>query len=249
MELKNNILKGGIHYLTSDYKTRNSNRKAHNGMDFVGPNKVDDIVAVEDGIVNFTGYDSSGGGYWVSIKTNGIEHRYFHLAKNTIRVKKGETVKKGQVIATMGKTGNATGYNVHFAIYNKGYQDPKPYLMNDNPFNLNKEPENNFHTFLKGVQQALNVSVTELPNQETLNKTITLSQTKNNKHPVVKVLQAYLQSLGYDLGKYGIDGIYGPQMAKIIKEYQEKIVGLKGNLVDGVITAKKYTWQKLLKLS
>ena len=51
LNVKNNILKGGKHYLTSDYKTRNENRSTHNGMDFVGPNGIDDIVAIESGTV------------------------------------------------------------------------------------------------------------------------------------------------------------------------------------------------------
>ncbi len=244
--VQNKILKGGIHYLTSDYKTRNESRSTHNGMDFIGPNKIDDIVAIEDGIVNYVGYDKKGG-YWVSIKTNGIEHRYFHLKKGSIKVKKNNQVKKGTVIATMGKTGNATSYNVHFAIYKNGYQDPKPYLMNKDPFNLRNNDA--FTTFVKGIQASLGANVDGIAGPETLNKTITISRTLNNKHPVVKVIQEYLQTLGYDLGKYGIDDVYGPQMEQIIKDYQEKIVGLKGNLIDGIITAKKYTWEKLLKLS
>ncbi len=235
--------------MTSDYKARNNNRSTHNGMDFIGPNQIDDIVAIEDGTVTYTGYDNGGGGYWISIKTNGIEHRYFHLAKGSFKVKKGDKVTKGEVIATMGKSGNATNYNVHFAIYKNGYQDPKPYLMNEDPFNIHGNKDDNFITFVKGVQQALKINGDGIAGKETLNKTITISRTTNNKHPIVKVLQTYLQSLGYDLGKYGIDGVYGPQMEKIIKKYQTEVVGLKGNLVDGIITAKKYTWQKLLKLS
>lgn len=133
LNVKNNVLKGGKHYVTSDYKTRNENRSTHNGMDLVGANGVDDIVAIENGTVTYVGYDSSGGGYWIAITTNGIEHRYFHLKEGSIKVKKGDNVVKGEVIATMGKTGNATGNNLHFAIYKNGYVDPLPYLTNENP--------------------------------------------------------------------------------------------------------------------
>ena len=62
LKVKNNVLKNGIHYVTSDYKTRNESRSTHNGMDLIGKNGVDDIVAVERGTVSFTGYDASGGG-------------------------------------------------------------------------------------------------------------------------------------------------------------------------------------------
>ncbi len=247
MNLQNNLLKGGIHYLTSDYYTRNSNRSMHKGMDFVGQTKQDDIIALEDGTVNYIGYDSRSGN-WLSIKTNGIEHRYFHLENNSIKVKKNDLVKKGEVIAKMGKTGNATGYNLHFAIYKDGhYVDPLPYLMNNDPFNLNNKDA--FTTFIKDLQKALGAKVDGIPGPETLNKTITVSQTINRKHPAVKAIQEYLQALGYDLGPYGIDSTFGPQMSKIIKEYQKNVVGLKGNYIDGVITAKKYTWQKLLNLA
>ena len=84
IKLKNNVLLGGIHNLTSDYKTRNLNRKSHNGMDFVGENGIDEVIAVESGIVSFVGYDSTSG-YWLSINSNDIEHRYFHLKKGTIK--------------------------------------------------------------------------------------------------------------------------------------------------------------------
>ncbi len=249
--MKNPILKRGVHYLTSDYKTRNENRKAHNGMDFVGSVKQDSIIAIEEGTVNYVGFDKGGGGNWISIKTNGFEHRYFHLANNTTKVKVGDLVKKGDVIATMGETGNATGYNVHFAVYKNGYIDPLPFLMNDDPFEIHScaVEDDDFTTFVKSLQALIGVDVDGIPGPITLSKTITISRTTNNRHPLVKVIQTYLKSLGYDLGSYGLDGVFGPDMEKIIKNYQKNVVGLTGNLVDGIITAQKYTWKSLLKLS
>lgn len=246
LNVVNSILKGGEHYLTSDYKSRNENRGAHNGMDFVGPSGIDDIVAIESGQVTYVGYDSSGGGYWIGITTNGIEHRYFHLAKDSILVKKEDMVKKGQVIAKMGKSGNATNYNVHFAIYQNGYVDPKPYLMNEDPFHLNDT--DSFEIFIKGVKEAFGMNG-DISRDEILNKTITLSTSTNWNHPVVQVLQVYLQSLGYDLGKYGIDGKYGNDMKRVMKNYQKNVAGLTGSYVDGVVTARMFTWKKLLHLA
>ena len=211
-------------------------------MDLVGT-KNDLVLAIEAGQVSYVGYDKTGGN-WISITTNGIEHRYFHLANNSIKVKKNDYVKKGEVIGQMGATGNATGPNVHFAIYKNGYIDPLPYLMNEDPFNLNNE---SYKTFIKEVKEVLNIKTDNL--QEILNNTITISRKINNKHPLVKVIQKYLQSLGYDLGKFGLDGQYGPQMEKIVKEYQKNIVKLKNNFIDGVITKRMYTWKSLLKLN
>ena len=61
LNVRNKVLKGGKHYLTSDYKTRNESRGTHNGMDLIGPNGVVYIVAIEKGTVTYTGYDASGG--------------------------------------------------------------------------------------------------------------------------------------------------------------------------------------------
>ena len=246
LKVKNNVLKNGIHYVTSDYKTRNESRSTHNGMDLIGKNGVDDIVAVERGTVSFTGYDASGGGYWVSITTNGIEHRYFHLKKGSIKVKKGDAVEKGSVIATMGATGNATGNNLHFAIYKNGYVDPKPYLMNENPFNL--EASNNaYQTFVKDLQKVIGAKVDGIAGPETLSKTPTISTSTGWNHASVRPLQVYLQSLGYDLGSHGVDGKFGKDMKACAKKYQ-KDVGLATKYQDGIVTARMYTWQKLLKL-
>lgn len=246
MTVKNNVLKGGKHYLTSDYKTRNESRNAHNGMDLVGPNGIDDIIAIESGIVTYTGYDKIGG-YWIGITTNNIEHRYFHLKEGSIKVKKGDNVKKGQLIATMGSTGNATANCLHFAVYKNGYVDPLPYLINENPFNI-KENNDAYTTFVKDLQAVIGANVDGIAGPETLSKTPTISTSVGWNHKAVKPVQVYLKSLGYDLGKYGVDGKYGKDMEKCLKKYQ-KDVGLATKYQDGIITSKMYTWQKLLKLN
>ena len=245
LAVKNNVLKGGKHYLTSDYKTRNESRSTHNGMDLVGKNGIDDIIAIDKGIVSYTGYDESGG-YWVSITTNGFEHRYFHLQKDSIKVKKGDTVSKGQVIARMGSTGNATGNCLHFAIYQNGYVDPKPFLMNENPFKNKSDAA--YTTFVRALQAAIGANVDGIAGPETLSKTPTISTSTGWNHKAVKPLQVYLQSLGYNLGSKGVDGQFGKDMKACIKKYQ-KDIGLANIYQDGILTSKMYTWQHLLKLN
>ena len=103
IEVKNNVLKKGIHYVTSDYKTRNTSRPSHNGMDMVSYNgkntTTDYIICVYDGEVVKNEYSALGGGYWVEVKhTNNISSRYLHMKKDSIQVKVGEKIKKGQKI-------------------------------------------------------------------------------------------------------------------------------------------------------
>jgi murein DD-endopeptidase MepM/ murein hydrolase activator NlpD len=49
---------------------------------------------------------------------NGYTTRYAHNSENLVAV--GEEVRKGQVVAKMGKTGRATGPNLHFEVLQDG---------------------------------------------------------------------------------------------------------------------------------
>lgn len=95
-------------------------------------------------------------------------------------------------------------------------------------------------TFIKGVQSATGTPVTGKAGTKTFGNTITVSATKNNKHKIVKVIQTYLNYLGYDCGE--ADGIAGTKFTNAVKKYQYA----HGCVVDGEITAKGKTWKKLL---
>jgi murein DD-endopeptidase MepM/ murein hydrolase activator NlpD len=54
---------------------------------------------------------------------------YAHLLKAT--VKKGEQVKRGQVIGLMGTTGMSTGYHLHYEVKDSGKQtNPYNFILN-----------------------------------------------------------------------------------------------------------------------
>lgn len=64
---------------------------------------------------------------------------------------------------------------------------------------------------------------------------------KGDEGEQVKTLQRILYAMGYDLGKYGVDGDFGAKTDTAVKLYQKN----HGLAVDGIVG--KDTWTKLLK--
>lgn len=114
-------------------KTESGN---HSGIDVTNGTT---IVAIADGTVtavrdSVKGYDESksSGNYVTISHGNKTYSTYCHMALGSIKVKVGDTVKKGQVLGTKGATGHATGPHLHLGIkYNGSYVDPKPYLLGE----------------------------------------------------------------------------------------------------------------------
>lgn len=86
------------------------------------------VKAAEDGVVAYAGSELKGYGNLVLIKhADGWVTAYAN--NSALEVKKGDTVKRGQVIAKAGQTGNVSSPQLHFEI-RKGSQpvDPSQYL-------------------------------------------------------------------------------------------------------------------------
>jgi murein DD-endopeptidase MepM/ murein hydrolase activator NlpD len=86
------------------------------------------VKAAEDGTVTYAGSEVKGYGNLVLIKhDNGYVSAYAHNGE--LAIKRGEKVKRGQVIAKSGQTGNVTSPQLHFEI-RKGQApvDPMAYL-------------------------------------------------------------------------------------------------------------------------
>lgn len=88
--------------------------RGHAGLDFNGDTG-DPVYAATDGRVQYAEFNYGGYGNLVMImRSDGTQTRYAHLDK--IKVKKGQRVSAGQLIGTIGNTGDSSGSHLHFEV-------------------------------------------------------------------------------------------------------------------------------------
>ena len=108
--------------LTSDYGTRtwvDGSRQFHDGIDIEAPEGTP-IKSISGGKVIFAGVHKKTGGNVVVIREQTAKVikttvLYGHLEK--ILVTKGQAVKQGKVIGTVGSTGKSTGPHLHLSVW------------------------------------------------------------------------------------------------------------------------------------
>lgn len=102
--------------ITSEFGEREVTSKVmssdHKGID-IAANKGTKIKSSITGKVEEASSNSQYGNF-IKIKKDNILTVYAHC--DTLKVSKGDKVKKGDVIATVGSTGNSTGPHLHFEI-------------------------------------------------------------------------------------------------------------------------------------
>jgi murein DD-endopeptidase MepM/ murein hydrolase activator NlpD len=151
--------------------------KMHYGEDLTSSDK--NIYAVEDGYVQKikTGQDKATTGYgnyiWVRYPRTGMS--LFHAHCKSIKLKKGDTVKKGDVIAIMGSTGASTGTHLHLGMTKIGsdtwldpasynYEEPKKEVVVEDK---TKEYEEKINELNKKVEE-LELRVKQLQSENEL---------------------------------------------------------------------------------
>jgi len=98
----------------------------HEGIDIVAPEGTP-IYAAADGVVNFADW-YHGYGNTVVINHKLYKTKYAHLSK--ISVKRGQKVKRGDIIGSCGRTGKATANHLHYEVHvNNKPVDPMDYIF------------------------------------------------------------------------------------------------------------------------
>jgi len=116
------ISPGDHFWLTSTYGYRNDpftkKRTPHHGIDLAGPYGLD-IHATGDGTVISARFNRHGYGMEVLIDHGfGFTSRYAHM--QDIKVKRGQQLKRGELVGTLGSTGRSTGPHLHYEVRENG---------------------------------------------------------------------------------------------------------------------------------
>jgi murein DD-endopeptidase MepM/ murein hydrolase activator NlpD len=117
-ELPNSLpLPAAKYYISSNFGLRkdpmNNRRAFHNGVDLAGWHKTE-IFAPADARVLRAGKNGGYGNFIELEHKNGLVTRFGHL--NKIKVKKGQTIAKNEVIGLMGSTGRSTSTHLHYEV-------------------------------------------------------------------------------------------------------------------------------------
>ncbi|KPV93894.1 Murein DD-endopeptidase MepM [Pseudoalteromonas sp. P1-9] len=115
-------------YISSNFNPRRKHPvtgrvKAHRGIDYAAKTGTP-IVAAGNGTVIKAGYNKYNGNYVFIRHGQQYVTKYLHLHKR--KVKRGEKVKQGELIGTVGATGRVTGAHLHYEFLVNGvHRNPR----------------------------------------------------------------------------------------------------------------------------
>ena len=104
-------------------------RKFHQGMDFTAPTGTE-VFATGNAKVSFVGWKQGYGNTVILDHGFGYQTLYAHLFKALVR--KGQKVRRSDIIALVGNTGKSTGPHLHYEVRVHGKPvDPRNYYFYD----------------------------------------------------------------------------------------------------------------------
>jgi len=104
-------------------------RKMHEGMDFTAPIGTP-IYATGDGYIAAAGSERGYGNRIMINHGYGYVTKYAHMSR--FKVKRGQSIKRGDIIGYVGNTGASTGPHCHYEVYKNGKPiNPINFFFND----------------------------------------------------------------------------------------------------------------------
>ena len=151
----------------------NNSREFHTGIDL--SSIIDTpVYATADGVVDFA-KDGWNGGYGTLVKIDhsfGFKTYYAHL--HSFAVKRGQFVKKGQLIAYVGNTGVSTGAHLHYEVRFLGSHIDPRHFMEWNISNFDKIFNKEKNVAWQSLLTTINSLMLQIPMERQL------SQQKQN---------------------------------------------------------------------
>lgn len=155
--------------------------RPHHGTDF-GARRGTPLLAVNDGRVSYAGW-MRGYGKVVKIRhAGGYESLYAHQSR--IRVKRGQRVRKGQVIGYVGSTGRSTGPHLHFGLMKNGRWV--------NPMKVLKRKSVGDKTVVKKFTKYKKVKITKY-------RTVTIKDAKKRRRKLLEFVKSGAPSYVWDV--------------------------------------------------
>lgn len=223
--------------ITSPFGWRNhpvrGTREFHTGIDLVKSHQAP-IPAFTEGEVLFSGMGRQGtgfGGYGNVVLVKDKNNRgqvYAHL--DSVSVKRGDRIRKDQVIGRQGNTGVSTGSHLHYEVRKRAQSAP-PFGWEADRANNCLEPTKYLNDFNKATAPSSTVL------------------RRGSKGNTVKELQEKLLAAGERLPRFGADGDFGKETEDAVKAFQSKhkltVDGIAGpqtfGKLDEVLSSKKRT--------
>lgn len=146
-------------YISSSFKKRRFHPvqkrwKAHRGVDYAA-DRGTPVMAAGDGKVIKSAYDKYNGHHVFIQHGEKYVTKYLHFTKRKVR--KGQTVKQGQLIGTVGSTGLASGPHLHYEFLVDGvHRNPRTVDLPKAQPIANKEKAKFFDIATNRLQQLNN---------------------------------------------------------------------------------------------
>lgn len=206
--------------ITSGFGWRNhpisGQRAFHTGIDLVKSHQAP-IEAFTEGEVLFVGMGQSGtgfGGYGNVVLIKDKNNRgqvYAHL--DSVSVRKGQKVSKGQEVGKQGSTGQSTGSHLHYEVRKKAESSP-PYGWIADRANNCLEPTQYLRDYYRSTTTTSSSNILQ----------------KGDKGKPVYHLQNLLLAAGEKLPRFGADEDFGDETENAVKAFQAR----RGITVDGL---------------
>lgn len=162
-------------------------RHTHTGIDLTCK-RGEEIYAPADGVIETVRPSKKGFGNFLTVRHSfGFMSSYAHL--HQFKVRSGQFVSKGDLIATCGNSGNSTGPHLHYEVRFLGRALNPQYTMDWTPENFNylfeKEKKVKWAPLVKLIDDTvrLQVYLTNNPYQDS-----SVSTVKNDQEPQVNNL-------------------------------------------------------------